>query len=266
MDHDEVLGLFDRQLRQGVSADDPGAGVERSGDVVRQGGADGEWNGVVWSGLDAATADAAIAEQVRHFTALARDFEWKLYAYDQPHDLGARLRAAGFTPEPEETLMAAEIRDLPTDVELPEGIRLETVTDPAGVELLADAHEQAFGTSSSRLREQLLAQLARTPDSVFMTVAMAGDQPVSGARMELHPGTDFASLWGGGTVAAWRGRGIYRALIAHRARLAGASGYRFLQVDASSRSRPILSRLGFAALSITTPYVYEHRSRPDQRP
>ena len=93
-----------------------------------------------------------------------------------------------------------------------------------------------------------------------MTVAMAGDLPVSGARMELHPGTDFASLWGGGTVAAWRGRGIYRALIAHRARIAAASGYRFLQVDASSQSRPILSRLGFAALSTTTPYVYEHLS------
>lgn len=162
MDHGEVLGLFDRQMRQGVSADDLGAGGERRGGVVRRGGADGDWNGVVRSGLDATTADTAIAEQVRHFTALGRDFEWKLYAHDQPHDVGARLRAAGFVPEPEETLMVAEIRDLPIDVELPEGIRLERVTDPAGVELLANAHEQALGTSSSRLREQLLDQLAQT--------------------------------------------------------------------------------------------------------
>jgi GNAT superfamily N-acetyltransferase len=253
MDHDAVLSLFDHQMRQ------RGEGSERAGDVVRQVGADGGWNGVVWSGLDSATADAAIAEQVRYFTALGRDFEWKLYSYDRPDDLGARLRAADFTREPEETLMVAEIRDLPTDVELPDGIRLEPVTDAAGVDLLADVHEQAFGTSGARLREQLLAQLAQTPDTIGMTVALAGEQPVCGARMELHPGTAFASLWGGGTLPAWRGRGVYRALIAHRARIAAVSGYRFLQVDASSQSRPILQRLGFAPLSTTTPYVYEQR-------
>ncbi|NUK05490.1 GNAT family N-acetyltransferase [Streptomyces lunaelactis] len=250
MDHDAVLTLFDHQMRQHTQ------GGERVGDVVRQAGSVGDWNGVVWSGLDQTGADAAIAEQVRYFASLRRDFEWKLYAHDRPDDLGARLRAAGFTPEPEETVMVAEIRDLPTAVDLPEGVRLRPVTDAAGVDLMADVHEQAFGTTSARLREQLLAQLAQTPDTVSMTLAMAGDLPVSAARMELHPGTEFASLWGGGTLAAWRGRGIYRALIAHRARIAAEGGYRFLQVDATSQSRPILQRLGFVPLSTTTPYVY----------
>lgn len=55
----------------------------------------------------------------------------------------------------------------------------------------------------------------------------------------------------------WRGKGIYRALITHRAALAADLGYRYLQVDASDQSRPILERLGFAALTVTTPYVYE---------
>lgn len=201
MDHDAVLTLFDDQMRQHTR------GGERSGDVVRQVGADGDWNGVVWSALDQAGADAAIAEQVRYFTSLGRDFEWKLYSYDRPDDLGARLRAAGFVPEPAETVMVAEVRGLPTAVELPEGVELHPVTDAAGVDLMADVHEQAFGTSSARLREQMLAQLAQSPDTVTMVIAMAGDVPVCAARMELHPGTEFASLWGGGTVAAWRGRG-----------------------------------------------------------
>ncbi len=99
--------------------------------------------------------------------------------------------------------------------------------------------------------------LAESPGTVSMVVAMADDMPVCGARMELHPGTEFASLWGGGTVPAWRGRGIYRALVAHRAKIAAEHGYRYLQVDASDQSRPILQRLGFAALSTTTPYVYK---------
>ncbi|MFI9582441.1 GNAT family N-acetyltransferase [Streptomyces sp. NPDC052236] len=253
MDHDKALTLFDHQMRQHPR------GGERVDDVVRQTGTGGDWNGVVWSGLDHDTADAAIAGQVRFFASLGCDFEWKLYGYDRPDDLGARLRAAGFTPEPDETVMVAEIRELPTRADLPEGVRLLSVTDPAGVDLVADVHEQAFGTSSARLREQLLAQLAQSPDTVTMTVAMVGDLPVCAARMELHPGTEFASLWGGGTLAAWRGRGIYRALIAHRARIAAANGYRFLQVDASDQSRPILQRLGFVPLTTTTPYVYEQR-------
>ncbi|MDF3147385.1 GNAT family N-acetyltransferase, partial [Streptomyces sp. T21Q-yed] len=53
-----------------------------------------------------------------------------------------------------------------------------------------------------------------------------------------------------------RGRGIYRALVAHRARAAVDRGYRYLQVDAMSTSRPILERLGFEPLTTTTPYVY----------
>ncbi len=75
--------------------------------------------------------------------------------------------------------------------------------------------------------------------------------------MELVPGTRFAGLWGGGTVETWRGRGIYRALVAHRARIAADHGYRYVQVDASDQSRPILERLGLAPLTTTTPYVYE---------
>ncbi|UYQ64572.1 GNAT family N-acetyltransferase [Streptomyces peucetius] len=250
-DHTAVLALFDRQLRRDAH---PG---ERDGDVVRQSGDDGDWSGVLWSSLRPDTADAAIARQVRHFSALGRPFEWKLYSYDTPDDLGARLRAAGFVPEAQETVMAGEAARMAVDVELPDGVRLEPVTDAAGVDLVVQVHEQAFGTSGDRLRAQLLVQLAKNADTVDITLAMAGDLPVCSARMERYPGTDFAGLWGGGTLAAWRGRGIYRALVAHRARLAVAKGVRHLQVDASDDSRPILERLGFTALCTTTPYVYE---------
>lgn len=152
--------------------------------------------------------------------------------------------------------MIAEVAGLALDAEPPAGIRILPVTDAAGVDLMAEAHEQAFGTDSTRLRHRVLARLAAAPDTLVAVVAVAGDLPVSSARMELVPGTPFAGLWGGGTVEGWRGRGIYRALIAHRARVAADRGYRYLQVDASADSRPILERLGFAALSTTTPYVY----------
>lgn len=256
MDHVAVLALFDRNMREDAQPDAPGARIERVDKVVRQIGAERGWNGVIWSDLDEVRVDAAIAEQIDYFTGLGREFEWKLYGHDKPEDLGQRLRAAGFTAEPEETLMVAEVADLTLDVEPPDGVRILPVTDRAGVDLVADVHEQAFGTDSTRMRQQLLAQLTGDEDNVVAVVALAGDVPVSAARMELVPGTRFAGLWGGGTVEGWRGRGIYRALVAHRARVAAERGYRYVQVDATGQSRPILARLGFEPLTTTTPYVY----------
>ncbi|MFC8450474.1 GNAT family N-acetyltransferase [Kitasatospora sp. NPDC057223] len=256
MDHDEVLTDFDRQMRREARPDGPGARVERVGAVVRHVAPAHGWNGVLWSGLDQADVDAEIAEQVRYFTSIGREFEWKLYSHDRPGDLAGRLRAAGFVPEPEEALLVARVDELPTDVELPPGVRLVPVTDQAGVDLVAAVHERVFGSEAARFRQQMLDQLAGQPDTVEIVLAMAGDEPVSAARLEMIPGTAFAGLWGGGTLASWRGRGIYRALIAYRARIAAERGYRYLQVDASDQSSPILQRLGFARLGTTTPYVY----------
>jgi GNAT superfamily N-acetyltransferase len=255
VDHQEVLALFDRQMRRDMRAEGDGSRIERDGPVIRHIGADAQaWNAVVWSDLDETTADAAIAGEVRRFAEIGFPFEWKLYGYDQPADLADRLIAAGFEPDDEETLMVAAISDLKVGVDLPEGVRIDRVTDPAGVELMARASEQAFGENADWLRHRLLDQLATDPDNAYLFVAMAGDEPVSSARMDVNRGTAFAGLWGGGTVSAWRGRGIYRAMVAERARIAADLGYEYLQVDASDQSRPILERLGFAVLTSTTPY------------
>ncbi|MFJ4409326.1 GNAT family N-acetyltransferase [Streptomyces sp. NPDC088910] len=261
MDRAYVLGLFDAQMRRDAPPEGAGTRVERSGGVVRQvGAAVHDWSGVLWSELDEDSAGPAVQAQLAWLKSpegAGREFEWKLYSHDRPADLGERLRAAGFVPEEPETLMVAEVAALPGEPVPPDGVRLVEVTDAAGVDLLAAVHEEAFGTGAEQLRERLLDALAQAPDEIALVLAMAGDRPVCGARMEMPPGKDFASLWGGGTVAEWRGRGVYRALIAHRARIAAARGYRYLQVDAMDASRPILQRLGFSALSVTTPYLYQ---------
>lgn len=152
--------------------------------------------------------------------------------------------------------MVADVRELAVDVEPPAGVRLRAVTDPADVPLLMEAHRQAFGEVDQRLGDRMRAQLTERPDAVRLVVALAGDRPVSAARLELGRDTEFAGLWGGGTVPEWRGRGVYRALVAHRARIAAESGYRYLQVDASADSGPILRRLGFVQLTTTVPFVH----------
>jgi GNAT superfamily N-acetyltransferase len=260
LDHAAVLAEFDAQVRRGTQPDGSGALAERAGPVVRWTAAGGPgWSGIAWSDLDSSTADEAIADQVRFFRGRGERFEWKLYSYDRPADLGQRLLAAGFVREDEESLMIAEVAELAglaSGPQLRDGVRLVPVTDEAGIGRLVEVHERVFGTDHSELRAVLTAQLRDSPRSIAMVVAMAGDEPVCSARVDFYAGSEFAGLFGGGTLPQWRGRGIYRALVAYRAQLAAARGYKYLQVDASPESRPILERLGFACLALTTPCTW----------
>lgn len=255
MDAAAALAAFDERVRRGARPDRPGARIEHVGGVVRQTGSPEDWNGVLWSDLGPDTADTAIAEQVRHFRALGLEWEWKLYGHDRPVDLASRLREAGLRAEAEESLMVADVREVPAPGP-PEGVRLCPVTDARTAARFAAVHEQVFGPDAGRGLRGLLDRLAEGSGTESAVVAMAGDEAVSAARMELYPGTGFAGLWGGGTLPRWRGKGIYRALVGHRARIAAEQGYDWLQVDASAMSRPVLERLGFTVLTTTTPYVH----------
>jgi GNAT superfamily N-acetyltransferase len=61
---------------------------------------------------------------------------------------------------------------------------------------------------------------------------------------------------GGRTLPAWRGRGVFRSLVAYRAKLARERGYRYLQVDAQPTAARYSGRLGFTELAVTTPFRY----------
>jgi len=102
----------------------------------------------------------------------------------------------------------------------------------------------------------LESEQAVDPDALTIIVAEASQAVVCAAWIRFERNTDFATLWGGATLPEWRRRGIYRATVAYRATLAGGRGFRYLETDASDDSRPILERLGFTAVTTTTPYVW----------
>jgi GNAT superfamily N-acetyltransferase len=255
VDHDAVRQTFDRQLRQRVASHGPDAWTRRSGSA-RLVGADGSWAGIIWSDLEGSDPDAVIAGEIEHFAARGGPWEWKHYSYDLPADLPARLQRAGLRAQPVEGLLVAVVAELDLDVHLPEGVRLAPVVDDADIEALVAVHDTVFGGDHAAIGAELAQARHRSAPDVVGVVAWAGDTPISAGRLQLHAGTDFASLWGGGTRPEWRGRGVFRALVAHRARLAAAAGFSYLQVDASADSRPILERLGFVHLADTTPWVH----------
>jgi len=256
MDPRTVLALFDEQIRRHPAAEARSDRVERDDAVVRVvAGKDGR-STVTWSRLEATAADAVIAATIDRFAQLGvAGWEWKHYSHDRPPDLPRRLRAAGFTAEPAEALMVAEIAELALEVPSPVGVELRAVTDQHGVAAFAAVHDGVFGGDDSGFGRRLLARLGDNPPTVAAVVAVAGDAPICAGRVEFHPGTEFASLWGGGTLPGWRGRGVFRSLVAYRAALAADRGLRYLQVDASPESRPILQRHGFVELATTTPFI-----------
>ncbi|MBT0774040.1 hypothetical protein KIH74_34160 [Kineosporia sp. J2-2] len=259
MDTAAVLTAFDEQLRragEGEGADnpEPERAPARVLNTVKP-----EWAAVTWSRLTEQDADEVIKAQLDRLSHLTTDWEWKYYSYDTPADLPSRLRAAGLSEEPAEALMVADLRELELTGP-PEGVRIEPVTDAAGIDMMVAVHEQAFGGDHRAWGDALLRQLEEAdpaaPPTVAAFVAMAGDLPISAGRVNFHPGTDFASIWGGSTIPQWRRRGVFRALVSRRAGMAVDLGYRYLRVDAADMSRPILARMGFSEIATTIPFIH----------
>jgi GNAT superfamily N-acetyltransferase len=255
----DLLAAYDAQLRAHVPDRlPPGVSVERDGPLVRVRGLAG--GGFVLyrdlAGLDGADLDALIARQVRVFSERGEPFEWKLHGHDRPADLPERLRAAGFVPEEQETVVIARVADVAVEPRLPEGVSLREVTERRDLDRIAALEAAVWGEDHGTLAEDLEAERAADPDGLAIVVAEAGAEVLCAAWMRFPHGTELATLWGGATLPEWRGRGIYRATVAYRARLAAGRGYRYLEVDASDDSRPILERLGFTAVTTTTPYVW----------
>jgi GNAT superfamily N-acetyltransferase len=103
--------------------------------------------------------------------------------------------------------------------------------------------------------------MVAAPDLLHVYVAYVDGIPASTAWIRFHPGSSFASLWGGSTVPAHRGRGLYRALLSARMRDAQDRGVRYLTVDAGPMSRPILERHGFRQLTVTRPFKWTPKPR-----
>lgn len=267
-DDAELLAAFDTQLRRNA-ADAPFAMrielVEQPAPMLRITPPDGTaWGGgVFWSDLSEGNADAAIAATIDWFRPLGRRIEWKHYGYDRPADLPQRLRAAGFVAEEEEALVVGEVvhvRDRLTGSSPPVGVTVrrlredERTEDWAAIRALNTA---VWGSDHDDSIAMVAAEHAADPTAMSVWLAEDDkDQAVCAAWVRFHAGTEFASFWGGATRADYRGRGIYKALVSRRADEAAERGLRFVQVDASPDSRPILERLGLRVLATTTPWTW----------
>jgi GNAT superfamily N-acetyltransferase len=258
-----LLAVYNAQLRGHVHEPLPESiTVDRDGPLFRTVG----FGGQGWveyrdlGGIEGEELDELIARQVRFFTERGEPFEWKLHGHDRPADLPQRLLAAGFEPEETETVVIGLVADLAFEPSLPDGVSIREVTERADLRRIGTMEEAVWDEDHSWL-DDLATEREADPESLRIFLAEAGDTVVSAGWLRFPSGTEFATLWGGATLEEWRGRGIYRALVAERARLAAGRGRVYIETDASDDSRPILERLGFVPVTTTTPYIW---SPPDR--
>lgn len=182
--------------------------------------------------------------------------EWKTRGHDVAPGLHEALVANGFEPDEPESVMVGQAEGLANEATLPVGVSLRTISSEADVRAMCDLQDRVFGDVASEEWTTELIERVASGDGVQLWVAEANGEMVSSGRLEPIPGTAFAGLWGGGTLSEWRGKGIYRALTAARARAALSLGKTLLHSDSTEFSRPILERSGMVKVTTTTPYTW----------
>ncbi|MGZ8702597.1 MAG: GNAT family N-acetyltransferase [Gaiellaceae bacterium] len=255
----ELLAAYDAQLRaHEPERPAPGVQSEWDGPLLRTTGF-GDQGWIEYhdlGGIEGGELGELIARQVRFFAERGEAFEWKYHGHDVPADLPDRLRAAGFEPQELETVVIAPVAALDVDSPPPDGVIVREVTESADFDRIAGLEEAVWGGNEGAFVKFLEQEYASDRESLRFVVAEADGTVVSAGWVRFPSGTAFATLWGGATLPEWRGRGIYRSLVARRAQLAAERGCCYLETDASDDSRPILERLGFVAVTTTTPYVW----------
>lgn len=213
-------------------------------------------NWVSYAWVDAAnieeSAGALIEEQKAFFTRLDQPYEWLVYEHDRP-DLRPELEAHGFNPGDPEPLLALDLADTPDALIEPVQATVRQITQARALSDVVSVLEGVYGGSFSWVYQRLGSQLA-IPGYLSLYLAYVEDQPASVAWTYFYPNSHFAGLWGGSTLASQRGKGLYTALLATRVQEALQRGVRWLYLDASDMSLPIVQKYGFH--QFTTQYAY----------
>lgn len=254
----QYLTAYDEQLR--TDAEAPSAtGVRRLGPLhlVTFAGGRGFITYRDLAELDAQAIRDLVASALEHYQAdpsITR-VEWKTRGHDLAPGLHEALIAHGFERGETESITIGPLEALCQDVDGPEGVTIRRVTSEAEVRAMSAMVDEAFGVDPDPSSGDALLARPALGDGMELWVAETEGRMVCGGRLEPVTGTDFVGIWGGATLKAYRGRGIYRALTAARARSALRQGKTLVHSDSTEFSRPILERAGMIKVSTTTPYT-----------
>lgn len=242
----ELLARYDEEMRRDAYV--PGLPVQRLPEVSRYYDPQQREVLLMWHHFAAADAERLVARELAFFAGAAA-FTWKVYAEDEPASLPSVLAAAGLKAEGEAALMVCPVDALCAQPDPDPRGEVRTLKTSRDIELLRHVWEQVWPGDNGGWPEVLAGEIEHSPERVRILVSCVAGEPVSAGYIVLDPRGTFGYLGGGSTIARERGRGHYRRLVFARAALAAAAGIRYLAVEASAQSQPVLAKLGFTSLT-----------------
>jgi GNAT superfamily N-acetyltransferase len=220
-------------------------------------------NSISWIRCRRDEADDVIREARAIIAPRRLPVMWILDPETAPRDFGDRLVALGAAPDPRSPhcdvmALPVEVTIAPppiADFEIRDALAdLDTFrqADAVGAEAFggtAPSDEPAFIASQERRRLNSIADGSRRH-----LLACVDGEPAGAGGMNVFPPAG-ATISGGGVRPKFRGRGVYRALVAARLEIARRAGVPGLAVWGGPESAPILARLGFVTVGWRRFYI-----------
>jgi len=198
-------------------------------------------------------ADAEVEDRIRDVRGWFRDagredFTWVVGTRSRPLDLAERLLAAGATPAADDPEMAAMVLTEAPDPVDSIDIRVSTTLADSlvGRDLIAELFEIPADAVPSDDEQRKIWERVRTTD--WCTFLAYADGRAVGRASCASTSAGPLELLNAGVLPAYRGRGIYRALLRARWDEAVRRQTPILVTQAGSLSRPILERMGFKTI------------------
>jgi GNAT superfamily N-acetyltransferase len=251
MNLEELRKIYDQEQR--INIDYPDTERMEASDVIRLLDRAGNEGMVLYSRLTDDNIDAIIEREIAYFTGIGQGFEWKVFTHDYPADLKERLGARGFEVEEEEAILMLDLEDALESLFRPVTQDVRQITNPDEMFEVFRVQNRVWNENFDWLAERLATDMRANPDYLSVFVAYSDGVPACSAWVNFPKDNRFAGLWGGSTLPEYRGRGLYSALVNIRVQLARERGRRFLTVDASPMSLPILQKFGFQRISTAFP-------------
>jgi GNAT superfamily N-acetyltransferase len=210
-------------------------------------------NGVGWIRCDAGDADQVIDEVRKVVAPRHLPIMWVTDPETQPPDFADYLAGHGILPEP--TAPAVDVMVLPIDADVHspsvKGVEIHDALADAETFRQADAvnaeafedPERAAGAEQRAAQERRRSNQIEAGNRRVLLVTVDGE-PVGSAGLTLHQ-PHAAIITGGAVREKFRGRGIYRMMVARRLDMAREAGVAGLTVWGGPMSAPILAKLGF---------------------
>lgn len=193
---------------------------------------------------------AAVAEVRALLRARGRGpAQWEFGPSATPADLEAQLQALGFEPDVEPLQWMMVLTDEPPAVD---GVDARPAQSADELAQAFDVMNRAFGGGATRA--DAAEAWARRDPAVRETFVAVVDGAIVGAATASYADAG-AQLNAGAVLPEFRGRGVYRALVAARWHAARERGLGAAVTQAGVMSRDILRRLGFEVCGEIRSYV-----------